>query len=320
MKTNDGFLIFSSIVMILFTMFFFGCSQASSGNSGSEGKVLQTITVAELKFNIEAGSFLYPQSVTITSSTQGSVIRYTLDGSDPTSTSGYIYTNPLDISNNLTIKAIAYKTGFADSSVHSADYQFVFKIKPLADIGDPLHPDANGTVSVYITGVYVTAVGQKGYFVQDEASSEFGGIYVYTNTLPVVSVGNKVSIKGKFAEYNGLNEITSPTLTIIDNGSILPFSAKNIAPSVLSDGSTAYQYQSMLMKVDNVTITGVFTGGSANDVYTVTGGLQVDDFLYSILTTNNYSSGKVLISIAGILYCSSNTYRLEPRSSSDFTE
>ena len=59
----------------------------------------------------------------LSSTTAGASIRYTTDGSTPTSSVGTLYNNTaIAVSNNLTLKAIAYKTGMTDSLVASAAY------------------------------------------------------------------------------------------------------------------------------------------------------------------------------------------------------
>ena len=73
-------------------------------------------------FNPAGGSYSSPQQVTITSATSGASIRYTTDGSTPSETAGTVYSGPVDISSTATLKAIAYASGFADSSVTTANY------------------------------------------------------------------------------------------------------------------------------------------------------------------------------------------------------
>ncbi|WP_052573669.1 chitobiase/beta-hexosaminidase C-terminal domain-containing protein [Haloferula sp. BvORR071] len=65
------------------------------------------------------GLFSTAQPATITSSTSGATIYYTLDGSTPTSASS-AYTGPVLISSSATLKAIAIKSGAENSSVASA--------------------------------------------------------------------------------------------------------------------------------------------------------------------------------------------------------
>ena len=76
-------------------------------------------------FSPAAGTYSTAQNITITSSTSGASIRYTTDGSTPSETTGTLYSGPVNISNTAsptTLKAIAYASGFTDSSVTSGTY------------------------------------------------------------------------------------------------------------------------------------------------------------------------------------------------------
>jgi hypothetical protein len=55
--------------------------------------------------------------VTLASATPGAWFRYTLDGTPPTRTRGYVYCGALTARPGVTLKAIAYKSGMADSPV-----------------------------------------------------------------------------------------------------------------------------------------------------------------------------------------------------------
>jgi len=79
-------------------------------------------TVAAPSFSPAAGTYSSAQSVTITTATSGATIRYTVDGSTPTSTTGTVYSSPVSISATTTLKAIAYKSGMTDSSVTTGVY------------------------------------------------------------------------------------------------------------------------------------------------------------------------------------------------------
>ncbi len=79
-------------------------------------------TVATPTFNPPGGSYSSAQSVTISTATSGATIRYTTDGSTPTSSVGTLYSGPVSVSSSLTLKAIAYMAGMSDSLVASAAY------------------------------------------------------------------------------------------------------------------------------------------------------------------------------------------------------
>lgn len=70
-----------------------------------------TGTVADPIFNIASGTYSVAQTVTISSQTTGSQIYYTKDGVTIPTTSSYLYSNPIDASIDMTIKARAYKDG-----------------------------------------------------------------------------------------------------------------------------------------------------------------------------------------------------------------
>ncbi len=60
--------------------------------------------------------------MTISTTTGGATIRYTIDGSTPSETAGTIYSGPVNISSTTTLKAIAYESGMTDSAIFSATY------------------------------------------------------------------------------------------------------------------------------------------------------------------------------------------------------
>ncbi len=83
----------------------------------------ETLFVANPTFNPPAGTYIEAQNVSITCQTQGAEIRYSLDGSNPTETS-LLYTNPISISEDTTLKARAFKENFQASQVVEAVYEF----------------------------------------------------------------------------------------------------------------------------------------------------------------------------------------------------
>ncbi len=85
-------------------------------------QVVSSQQVATPSFSPGGGSYGSAQSVTISSSTSGASIRYTTDGSTPSETAGTLYSGPVNISATATLKAIAYETGYSDSTVTSATY------------------------------------------------------------------------------------------------------------------------------------------------------------------------------------------------------
>lgn len=74
----------------------------------------QNVSVASPTFSPLSGTYSTPQDVTISCTTSNAIIRYTIDGTEPTQNS-QIYSDPISIYQSTTIKAKAYKAGLANS-------------------------------------------------------------------------------------------------------------------------------------------------------------------------------------------------------------
>lgn len=81
-----------------------------------------TTPVSQPQFSQPAGNLSAPTAIHLTSSTPGAFFRYTLDGTVPTRTRGYVYCGVITARPGMTVKAIAYKSGMADSPVAEAGY------------------------------------------------------------------------------------------------------------------------------------------------------------------------------------------------------
>ncbi|KNY26177.1 chitobiase/beta-hexosaminidase C-terminal domain-containing protein [Pseudobacteroides cellulosolvens] len=78
-------------------------------------------------FSPTGGTYNSIQTVSINCITNGATIRYTTDGTTPTSTSA-VYTGPITVAGTKTIKAYASKTGMTDSYVSSASYTLALRV------------------------------------------------------------------------------------------------------------------------------------------------------------------------------------------------
>jgi len=96
---------------------------------------------ADTKFSHDRGFYTNAFDVSITCSTTGAVIRYTLNGDTPTEITGTIYTNPIHITGSTILRAIAYKPGFKASDADTQTYLYIAGI--LKQDGSGLRPYAN---------------------------------------------------------------------------------------------------------------------------------------------------------------------------------
>jgi len=79
-------------------------------------------TVAAPTFTPAAGVYTSAQSVAMATTTAGAEIRYTTDGTDPSATTGTVYTGPVSVAASMTLKAVAVMKDWTDSAVVGAVY------------------------------------------------------------------------------------------------------------------------------------------------------------------------------------------------------
>ncbi len=84
-----------------------------------------TMQLPVVSFSPNGGAYSSAQSVTMSNSVSGATIRYTLDGSEPTSSST-AYSAPVAVSSSTTVRAIAFKTGWTASATKVANYQIAY--------------------------------------------------------------------------------------------------------------------------------------------------------------------------------------------------
>jgi hypothetical protein len=96
--------------------------------------------VADTKFSVDRGFFTAPFTVEITSETAGAEIRYTTDGSEPTATTGTVYSGPITINRTTALRAAAFKPGLTSTNVDTHTYFFLDQV--LTQTGTGLPPYA----------------------------------------------------------------------------------------------------------------------------------------------------------------------------------
>ncbi len=95
--------------------------------------------VADTNFSVDRGFYDAPISVAITTATAGAQIRYTLDGTAPTATTGLIYSSPIAISTTKTLRAAAFKTGWTPTDVDTQTYIFLNDVIHQSGTGLPAY-------------------------------------------------------------------------------------------------------------------------------------------------------------------------------------
>ena len=148
--------------------------------------------VEDTKFSYNRGFYTQPFDVTITTATEGAVIRYTTDGSTPTPAYGSLYTAPIHISATTALRAMAFKPAWKSTNVDTHTYLFlddVIKQATNAATGAQVTPAGYPASWGSVTGDYQMdpdVVGQNGKDI-------FGGLYARTivddlKAVPTISL------------------------------------------------------------------------------------------------------------------------------------
>ena len=170
---------------------------AIGGTSGNRRIASVTVTYEEAlpsaatpTFSVEAGTYFEAQNVTITTTTEGATIYYTTDGTEPTTESS-VYTDPIAVSTDMTIKALAAKNGMDNSAVASATYimgPIFTSLEGLvaADLS------SNTMVKVSFSNVAIKTIDSNKKYVTFDIQKEDKDIEIYYNaeTLPTNWVVN----------------------------------------------------------------------------------------------------------------------------------
>lgn len=98
-----------------------GGASKQIGIANLEVNTGEATQVAAPVFSPPGGLYFEEQQVSITTVTEGASIYYTLNGADPTE-NDILFDGPIEVTEDMNIKARAYKDGLDPSSVVSAEY------------------------------------------------------------------------------------------------------------------------------------------------------------------------------------------------------
>ena len=96
-------------------------SGMTDSDTASAAYIIILPKVATPTLNPSGGSYSTSQNVVLGCSTDGATIRYTTDGSEPSSAST-MYSSSILINSTMTVKAKASKVGMIDSDIATATY------------------------------------------------------------------------------------------------------------------------------------------------------------------------------------------------------
>ena len=158
--------------------------------------------------------------VSLTNNYSGARIIYTLDGSDPrTSTTASFYSSPIRLSKTTTIKAYAQAKGYADSDVSNFSYNInaAFTISGIVWDDTPANAtSSNGVMAnteagiqgipVYLINSSTSVKDAPAYYVQ-KTTTDSNGRYSFSN-FPI-NATYKVVFEYNYQKYRAYNSIIS---------------------------------------------------------------------------------------------------------------
>ncbi len=179
-----------------------------SNDAGKDSSVAATLTVTLPKLSLPQilppETDFYPKvSVSINGDT-GTTFHYTLDGSDPISTS-LAYTGTFDLTSTKTVKVRAYKKDYLASDIVTRTYTLTVPGKVPKPVNAPIDTNFSGSVNVTLS---TSHLGAKIYYTQDGSlptisSLEYKGAITLFQTTPIKA----------FAVESGL--LNSDTLQVL---------------------------------------------------------------------------------------------------------
>jgi hypothetical protein len=235
------------------------------------------LEVATPTFSPKAGTYLTPQSVSITDTAAGSTIWYTTDGTAPVPGQGTAvqYTGtPIAVNQNTTIKAVATVTGWTNSATASAAYKL--------EVATPTFTPAMGTYfASQSVSISDTAAGSTIWYTTDGTTPVPGQGSAVQFTGTPIAVNQTTTIKAVAAVTGWSNsaaasatyklEVATPTfspaagthtaaqsVTISDtnSGAQIWYTTDNSTP-VVGGGGTTQQYSGPISVTSTKTIKAV---------------------------------------------------------------
>lgn len=241
----------------------------------------------------------------------------------------------------------AYTGGSFASITGSLHYSFEeFKLQPasatdLVGYQAPPAPDADtsiydirqGTVDegTYVkledviasSGLTWSDTAEASFFVQEADGGPFSGIQVFVSDIAGLTVepGDQLTVVGGYEDFFDTSQIE-----IADASGVTKLgSGPAPAPALIADpatiatgGAAAEEYESVLVQVENVTVTNENPDAPEDyGVFVVTGELRVDDVFIALSDWTKPLLGDAFTSITGVLVYGFETTTLAPRDGAD---
>jgi hypothetical protein len=170
--------------------------------------------VSGIHFDHDRGLYTSSFNLALSTATEGASIRYTTDGSMPTTTTGTLYTGPILIDDTTVVHAIGYKTFLTSTAVLEESYIFPAKVlqQPENIPGYPNPGESINNPGPHEINVPLT-YGMDPAIVNDPqyAQAALDGL----SQIPSLSIGvDPGSIFGSSGFYDTPRDVSAPNVPI----------------------------------------------------------------------------------------------------------
>ncbi|MGH7493212.1 MAG: T9SS type A sorting domain-containing protein [bacterium] len=188
-------------------------------------------------------------------------------------------------------------------------------------------PFANGNsgyngLAVTVEGVATTDSADFGYYYIQNGRDPWNGIWI-NDTQTNVKLGDRVRVTGTVQENFNVTRLGNVSnATVLGSGNAVP-EPIIVTTGELRTGTTAEQYEGMLVRILGARVTNPFPDGASNfgefSINDGSGELRVDDESGGFIGNldSSYALGDSIVSITGIHYFSFSNYKLLPRNNND---
>lgn len=212
--------------------------------------------------NIDLSSGIYTEGkrVYLSCPTEGAVLRYTTDGTNPTRNTGNIYSGYLYISQTSTLKVIAYRDGWVNSNIVSRNYEIT------GTVATPIISHNSGSYSSnFSLSLYCSTPGATIIYTLDGSEPSSSNGEIYSGPIPVSSTtiiktiatlnkwrdsnitSNYYYISGYLYFFNGVQELEYPA----PPEGILSMANSSYGLYALSPSKKIYLYDGISWRLDD---------------------------------------------------------------------
>ena len=271
---------------------------------GIPGSVPSIVTTPVISPN--GGSCYAPQTVSITCADADAVIRYTLDGTEPTESST-VYNQPFTVSNTTTIMAKAWKEGMTPSLVATATFTFPEQVANIAAFKAAAATNEERQIMSDVTFVFRSG---RYMFVEDNTAA----MLIFDNSNPVITntynEGDVIQagVFGKYTTYQGMVEMVPTHNANAATGTPVTVTPANATISNIKSQYTDV-YESKLVHLSNVEFINATTFVQNGDTMAIYNRFNT--------VTTEISAGDLADVTGFVSYSTNYGYQIYPRSDED---